>query len=319
MLGDVAERLGDRRQALELFTKGLEGHLWLGQPELLGRALRRIGLLLIDQDPETAALLLGAAVQGSRALTLTQRVQDQHARGIAALGTVLGADRSRELQETGAAMGEHDAVVLARTAVARALSGEVASDHAEPAAGAVADGNVFRREGDMWRLAFDGLTVRLRDAKGLRYLARLLAEPGRELHVRDLAAEATGGEAIPTSGSGGEVLDAAAKRAYQQRLSDLEAELTEATEWNDAERVARAQAEMDALAEQLAGAYGLGGRARTLGDPVERVRKAVTNRIRDSLDRIGAQHEALGRHLTNAVRTGTFCSYTPERPTAWEL
>jgi hypothetical protein len=216
-------------------------------------------------------------------------------------------------------MGEHDAVVLARTAVARALSGEVASDHAEPAAGGVADGNVFRREGDMWRLGFDGVTVRLRDAKGLRYLARLLAEPGRELHVRDLAAEATGGEAIPTSGSGGEVLDAAAKRAYQQRFSDLEAELTEATEWNDAERVARAQAEMDALAEQLAGAYGLGGRARTLGDPVERVRKAVTNRIRDSLDRIGAQHEALGRHLTNAVRTGTFCSYTPERPTAWEL
>jgi hypothetical protein len=45
----------------------------------------------------------------------------------------------------------------------------------------------------------------------------------------------------------------------------------------------------------------------------------VTNRIRDSLDRIAAHHEALGRHLTIAVRTGTFCSYTPERPTAWEL
>jgi hypothetical protein len=239
MLGDVAERLGDRRQALELFTKGLEGHLWLGQPELLGRALRRIGLLLIDQDPETAALLLGAAVQGSRALTLTQRVQDQHERGIAALGTVLGADRSRELQETGAAMGEHDAVVLARTAVARALSGEVASDHAEPPAGGVADGNVFRREGDVWRLGFDGVTVRLRDAKGLRYLARLLAEPGRELHVRDLAAEATAGEALPASGSAGEVLDDTAKRVYHRRLADLEAELAEATEWNDTERAAR--------------------------------------------------------------------------------
>jgi hypothetical protein len=30
-------------------------------------------------------------------------------------------------------------------------------------------------------------------------------------------------------------------------------------------------------------------------------------------------HEALGRHLANAVHTGTFCSYTPERPTTWEL
>ena len=81
----------------------------------------------------------------------------------------------------------------------------------------------------------------------------------------------------------------------------------------------RAQAEIDALTDQLAGAYGLGGRARTLGDPVERVRKAVTNRIRDSLDRITAEHERLGRHLANAVHTGTFCSYTPERPNAWKL
>jgi hypothetical protein len=55
------------------------------------------------------------------------------------------------------------------------------------------------------------------------------------------------------------------------------------------------------------------------GDPVERVRKAVTNRIRYSLDRIATEHDALGRHLANSVHTGTFCSYTPERPTTWEL
>jgi tetratricopeptide (TPR) repeat protein len=319
MLGDVAERLGDHRQALELFAKGLEQHHWLGQPELVGRALRRIGLLLVERDPETAAVLIGAAVRGSRAMTLTQRVQDQHAQGIVALAAALGDDRSQELQETGAAMDEHDAVVLARTAVARALSGDVASNQAEPVAGPVTEGNVFRREGDVFRVGFDGVTVRLRDAKGLRYVARLLAEPGRELHVRDLAAEGTGGEAVPASDSGGEVLDDTAKRAYQARLADLEAELAEATEWNDTERAARAEAEMDALTEQLAGAYGLGGRARSMGDPVERMRKAVTNRIKDSLDRIAAQHEALGRHLANAVHTGTFCSYTPERPTTWEL
>ena len=28
---------------------------------------------------------------------------------------------------------------------------------------------------------------------------------------------------------------------------------------------------------------------------------------------------ALGRHLENAVRTGTWCSYRPEAPVAWEL
>ena len=40
------------------------------------------------------------------------------------------------------------------------------------------DEYVFRREGDYWSVAFEGHTVRLRDLKGLRYLARLLADPG---------------------------------------------------------------------------------------------------------------------------------------------
>ena len=47
--------------------------------------------------------------------------------------------------------------------------------------------SVFQREGEYWTLAYRGRTARLRDTKGLSYIARLLAEPGRELHVRDLA------------------------------------------------------------------------------------------------------------------------------------
>ena len=48
--------------------------------------------------------------------------------------------------------------------------------------------NVFHHEGDYWSVAFDGQIVRLRDLKGLRYLARLLGQPGREFHVPDLVA-----------------------------------------------------------------------------------------------------------------------------------
>jgi class 3 adenylate cyclase len=51
----------------------------------------------------------------------------------------------------------------------------------------------------------------------------------------------------------------------------------------------------------------------------ERLRKAVSARIRESLARIRREHADLGRHLTNSVRTGTRCSYRPERPTAWRL
>ena len=52
--------------------------------------------------------------------------------------------------------------------------------------------NVFRREGDYWSVVFEGRTVRVRDLKGVRYLARLLADPGREFHVLDLVAAESG-------------------------------------------------------------------------------------------------------------------------------
>src|SRR5205823_12472220 len=48
--------------------------------------------------------------------------------------------------------------------------------------------NVFRREGDTWTLAFGGRSVPLRDAKGLRDLAVLLATPGREVAATELVA-----------------------------------------------------------------------------------------------------------------------------------
>src|SRR5215216_314215 len=99
--------------------------------------------------------------------------------------------------------------------------------HAPPSTGdASADEYVFRREGDYWSVAFEGQTVRLRDLKGLRYLARLLGDPGREFHVRDLVAgegswsgdAGRGTERGPAFSSGldaGVWLDAQAKEAYR--------------------------------------------------------------------------------------------------------
>ncbi len=47
---------------------------------------------------------------------------------------------------------------------------------------------VFRCEGEYWTIGFERVLVRLRDTKGLRYLRKLLAAPGQQFHVLDLAA-----------------------------------------------------------------------------------------------------------------------------------
>jgi len=46
---------------------------------------------------------------------------------------------------------------------------------------------LFRREGDFWTVTFAGRTLRLRDGKGMRYLALLLTHPERRVAVGDLA------------------------------------------------------------------------------------------------------------------------------------
>src|SRR4029077_4737889 len=87
--------------------------------------------------------------------------------------------------------------------------------------------NVFRRDGDIWTVAFHGRSVPLRDAKGLRDLAVLLAAPGREVAAAALAAAAGGSQTAAAMGALGAdpVLDARARAAYRTRLADLDDEL----------------------------------------------------------------------------------------------
>ncbi|MGH2782991.1 MAG: hypothetical protein ACRDLA_16605, partial [Thermoleophilaceae bacterium] len=180
------------------------------------------------------------------------------------------------------------------------------------------DANVFQRDGDVWTLRYDGVTAMMKDAKGLRDLAALVARPGEMLHVRELlgAGEGHGGGVAPGADA---VLDRRAVEEYRRRLRELEEEVGEAEADHDIERAARGKTEREAIVSELEAALGLGGRTRRLADETERARKAVRARIRLTLDRIDREHPSLGRHLRASVRTGTFCSYEPEHSPGWQL
>jgi hypothetical protein len=194
----------------------------------------------------------------------------------------------------------------------------------------VAGVNVFRREGDYWSVIFEGSTARVRDLKGMRYLARLLANPGREFHVLDLVAAETGGGAeaggsqaarMPRSalGDAGEMLDARAKDAYRRRLAEIEDDIEQAHAIGDGERAAQADAERAFLLRELSRAVGLGGRDRRAASASERARAAVTRAIRQAITRIAEHHPKLDEHLRRTIRTGTYCAYMPDprAPAGW--
>jgi class 3 adenylate cyclase/tetratricopeptide (TPR) repeat protein len=194
--------------------------------------------------------------------------------------------------------------------------------------------NVLDREGDYWKLTYEGSVTRIRDLKGLNYIARLLNHPGVRFHVLDLIA---GSETLTTGdedasfkltlgeqkltelglrGSGiadaGEMLDAEAKAAYQKRYQELLGERDEAKKRGDPERITKAEGEIDAVAKELARGSGSSARGRRAVSAVEKARVNVTRAIKAALAGITEKNAALGRLLSSKIKTGTLCSYIPE-------
>jgi tetratricopeptide (TPR) repeat protein len=234
------------------------------------------------------------------------------------------------LADAHAASGSEHRALLERRAARTILDG-IAAGPALPqvdAAQAPAEAprpNVFRREGDYWLVVFDASTARVRDLKGMRYLARLLAAPGREFHVLDLVAAEThhAVDDVPRSalGDAGEMLDARAKQAYRRRLAEIDDDIAQARAIGDDQRAAQADTERDFLVQELARAFGLRGRERRAASASERARAGVTRAVRQAIARIDEHHPQLGEHLRRTIRTGTYCAYSPDprAPAGWEL
>lgn len=173
--------------------------------------------------------------------------------------------------------------------------------------------NIFRREGELWTAAFDHKVAQLMPRRGFQDIAHLLAHPHEECHCLTLYG------APAQADPGAEVLDGKTRQAYQGRLREIEADLRKAEQDNALGLTEQLQEEKSRLLEEITRTIGLGGRSRRLGDPAERARTAVTWRIRDAIKNLGAAHPALARHLSNSIRTGVFCSYTPEQAIRWHV
>jgi hypothetical protein len=241
----------------------------------------------------------------------------------ACLGHALEVERVRRANR-----GTGDAFGLAfRRATSSAPARPVAADPgpapATPSVEAEAEQASILREGDFWRIGFASKTVLIRHSRGLSLLVHLLRNPNEEIHVSALdalipsdaampvVASAPVGAPIGDLGDAGEVLDAQAKATYRRRLGELREELEEAETNNDIGRVESLRAELEALTDQLREATGLGGRDRRAGSNADRVRVAVTRRIRAAIAQIEKHHPPLGAHLAATIHTGYFCSYGP--------
>src|SRR5712692_5383742 len=205
-----------------------------------------------------------------------------------------------------------------------ARSGLAGTGEQGPRVGSAQKG-VFRKEGEYWTVGYGGKSFRLKDTKGLGYLAHLIRHPAAEFHVLDLVGGIAGqrdedetsqsahglprgdedlekaGIHIGSLGDAGEMLDEQAKAAYRRRLSELREELEEAKEVGNIERAEQAEEEIDALTKELARAVGLGGRNRRSASASERARQSITKTIKSVLDRIAQSDARLGDLLSRCI------------------
>jgi tetratricopeptide (TPR) repeat protein len=240
----------DRLRAVELLLVAVEAHVALGDldaartelaalhrriddldhPALHARLAAAEALVLAaDGDPAGAAARLQA--------TLDELDPEAHPWRTALLLVDLAHCHERA--------GDTEGAELAAHAAANVLDGlDVVLDPSTPALLArLTDGERtlpvegpsdaaarLERDGAWWTVSCGGTSVRLRDSKGLRYLAELVGHPGGERHALDLVdrVEGVGDVDRRTLSDAGPLIATAARTAYRHRNEELRADIADA-------------------------------------------------------------------------------------------
>jgi hypothetical protein len=314
-LGMLSGALGEFDRGAEHFEAALAMNTKMGAVPLVARTQERYAAMLVQRDGagdcERARELLEQAAQTmervgmvghlARAREMTERLDERRGRRGWSFGAA--SEGSADREEAGR----------------REPQGEPAPQY------------LFRREGDYWSVAFEGVLVRLRHTRGLALLAVLLQRPETDVHVFDLVSAVDGGSIDESGARGrqpqellmalardaGPLADRRARAEYRGRLEELRSELADAEACNDLGRTELLRQQTARLAEELQGVYGRAGRSRRATSACERARINVRNNISYTLTALKRSNGALWRHMKAAVHTGTFCSYQPERAIPW--
>ena len=318
-LGDLALDRGDYRGAVAYYQASLD---------ITGASERRSRILCVAG--------IGGALAGLGAYPLAARVWGAVEAEERALGFRMLGDERKRYEQWATTLRAHlgEAIFVAARTEGEALTIDEALGQALRHTGTVpirrrrihgsvveaaipADEDArFEREGEYWTITYAKRVIRLRDSKGLRVLAHLLADPGRPHAALDLErlgapSDDQTAHAI-ASGDAGELLDAEARRAYRARVTELHEAIETADASGTADEIGLLREEMDFITHELSRALGLGGRSRHAGSIAERARLNVVRAIRSAMRRIAATDADLGAHLDATIHTGTVCAYTPD-------
>jgi hypothetical protein len=194
--------------------------------------------------------------------------------------------------------------------------------------------NFFRKEGDFWNVSFDGKTVRgIKHLIGMDYIEYLLEHPGRGVSasrfIRTPLTSEEGSrlgkmhedqlEELRLSKSKSlrqgykekrseEIVeqDRRSKEEFRKRITELEEIINDKESLG--EEVWEAQKEKEDLIKEL---------TASLDKSADKPRKAVSNAITRTINRMKKYHSSLAEHLKRNIHPGYSCIYTPPIDPNW--
>lgn len=191
----------------------------------------------------------------------------------------------------------------------------------------VGDGEyLFKLDGDVWLVRFEGKEKRIKHQKGFVYINYLLKHPHNEYGVLDML-KLVGGvdpggpidandDSLPVQGhsTAGDYTDEKTIKDIQRERQDLKDELTEARANNDLGRISLLQDRLEKHAQYL-NETTYRGRAKG-----ESTNKASIDAVSKAIDRatvaIGKHLNKMGTHL-RFIFKGTTFTYRPDKPINW--
>jgi hypothetical protein len=317
--GDVAQAT-EAAADLDARTSGL------GLPALDGEAARQRARIRAAQgDTAGAIVALEEGLAGLAGLDLPLLRMSLHL-DLARLYEAAGerVDAVVEARAASAHLSRLDVLLAADDA---SLLGRLGVEHLARPLSTGCCVATLERDGDWWTAGCSDTHVRLRDTKGMRYLADVVGHPGVERHVLDLVDLVEGVAAADTGidrhklGNAGELLDPQSRTLYRRRVAELRDEVEDALAVEDDERAAKVQADLDALIAELARGFGLSGRERKASNAAEKARLNVTRALRTAIAKLAEALPGPGAVLDRRVKTGVFCAYesSPDDDILWSV
>jgi len=296
-LGLAALTFGDPELAVDHLERAVVACRNLGNRPLVAISRSDLARALVerdrDADRDRAVLLLDQAIDDSEIMGMAERAATWRS-----ARSAIQAGRSRRDDRSSDDEGGDEATRRARGSASR-------SDRS----------GVICREGRGWLVAVDDRRALVGDLVGMGYLAELLLHPGQAFSALVLS----GGDRALGDTAPQPMLDDRARAEYAARARELGDDLADADSLGDLDRAERLQAEMDALADQIEAATGLGGRSRAFTGSDERARTAVSKALRRAVDQIDAVDPEIAGTLRTTVSIGMTCIYVPEvkAPVSW--